>query len=116
MKTILESIFLALLCCGGTAMAADKVPADSARLSQGKAVFDKWCVSCHGVGKRMPGTASLEAKYAGSIPAALEQRKDMNPEFIRYFVRNGVLIMPSFRKTEVTDAELAALAVYLSPQ
>lgn len=116
MKKTLDMMFLALLCWGGAAMAADGAPAEGARPSQGKAVFDKWCASCHGTGARMAGTASLEAKYGGSIPAALEQRKDMNPDFIRYFVRNGVLIMPPFRKTEVTDADLAALAAYLSHQ
>ena len=84
--------------------------------AQGKQVFDKSCASCHAAGDRMPGTASLEAKYNGSIPTALEERKGMNRNFIRYFVRNGVLIMPPFRKTEISDADLDALAAYLSHQ
>jgi mono/diheme cytochrome c family protein len=29
-------------------------------------------------------------------------------------VRNGVYVMPFFRKTEISDAELEALAAYLS--
>ncbi|OOG15625.1 p-cresol methylhydroxylase [Pseudomonas sp. C9] len=61
----------------------------------------------------MPGTASLAAKYGGSLPAALEERTDMPPAFIKYFVRNGVLIMPAFRKTEITDADLELLVDYL---
>jgi mono/diheme cytochrome c family protein len=38
------------------------------------------------------------------------------PELTRAFVRNGVSVMPPFRKTEITDAELAALAAYLAPK
>ena len=45
----------------------------------------------------------------------LEERTDLVPEITRTFVRNGVSVMPFFRKTEITDAELAALAAYLAP-
>ena len=44
----------------------------------------------------------------------LEDRKDLTPELVSTFVREGILSMAPFRKTEVTDAELAALAAYLS--
>ncbi|ADG18145.1 cytochrome c class I [Paraburkholderia atlantica] len=111
MKTLDTILLAAMVTWASSAMAND-----SATLDPGKHVFDKWCVSCHGVGDRKPGTASLAAKYHGSIPAALEERTDMNLDFIRYFVRNGVLIMPAFRKTEVSDADLAALSAYLSHQ
>jgi len=30
-------------------------------------------------------------------------------------VRHGISFMPSFRKTEISDADLALLAVYLAP-
>ncbi|WP_082835851.1 c-type cytochrome [Croceicoccus bisphenolivorans] len=93
---------------GGTVAAAPASP--------GKQVFDKWCAPCHAPGPRYPGTASLEVKYNGEIPAALEERDDLTPEVVEYFVRNGVMIMPPFRKTEITDAELAALGAYLSRQ
>lgn len=110
----LETMILAAALCWASAAMADDGGASQTLARQGKQVFDKSCASCHAAGNRMPGTASLAAKYGGTIPAALEQRKDMNLEFIRYFVRNGVLIMPPFRKTEVSDAELAALAAYLT--
>lgn len=86
----------------------------------GKQVFDRWCMHCHapesGIasGPRFPGTASLAVKYGGQLPAALEERSDMTPEFLRHFVRQGVLTMPPFRKTEISDAELQALVAYLS--
>jgi mono/diheme cytochrome c family protein len=31
-------------------------------------------------------------------------------------VRKGVSVMPPFRKTEISDADLAALAAYLAPR
>jgi hypothetical protein len=62
----------------------------------------------------MPGTSALAAKYDGQEPAVLEERKDLTPDFIKFVVRHGVSIMPPFRKTEITDAELSVLADYLS--
>lgn len=88
------------------------VPAGPAAPS-GKQVYDRWCAACHAPGRRIPGTAALAAKYGADVPAALEQRKDLDPAVIKYFVRQGVSIMPSFRKTEITDRELDALAGYL---
>ncbi|MBB4858671.1 mono/diheme cytochrome c family protein [Novosphingobium chloroacetimidivorans] len=82
--------------------------------SPGKQVYDRWCSECHADGPRYPGTASLAVKYGKDMPAALEKRTDLTPETVAYFVRNGVLVMPSFRKTEITDAELAQLGAYLS--
>ncbi len=80
----------------------------------GKAVFDEWCATCHAAEGMMPGTIALEAKYQDSVPAALEERTDMTPEFIRHFVRKGVSVMAPFRKTEISDKELDALAAYLT--
>ena len=82
--------------------------------ADGKVVFTKWCAPCHGDGPGKPGTAALQALYKGAKPALLEQRTDLVPEITKTFVRNGVSIMPFFRKTEITDVELAALAAYLA--
>jgi mono/diheme cytochrome c family protein len=80
----------------------------------GKQTFDHWCGACHAEGPRMPGTSALQAKYTGEKPAALERRTDLTPELVKFFVRKGVSVMPPFRKTEITDAELDGLADYLS--
>lgn len=79
----------------------------------GKEVYRRWCSACHAPGERHPGTGALAAKYAGQQPAALERRRDLEPDAVRYIVRQGISVMPSFRKTEITDAQLDALAHYL---
>lgn len=88
----------------------------AAEIARGEAVFDKWCAPCHAPGPGHPGTQALEALYQGSKPAALEDRTDLIPELTRTFVRNGVSVMTPFRKTEISDAELDALAAYLAPR
>jgi mono/diheme cytochrome c family protein len=99
---LLSSLFLAI------AAAAQEQP-------DGKAVFDKWCAPCHGAGPGRPGTGALQALYKGTKPALLEERTDLVPQITKNFVRNGVSVMPFFRKTEISDAELDALAAYLAP-
>jgi len=80
----------------------------------GKLVFAKWCAPCHAPNPKLAGTLALQTKYQGKIPAALEQRSDLTPELIATFVRNGVAWMAPFRKTEVSDADLADIGAYLS--
>jgi mono/diheme cytochrome c family protein len=88
--------------------------ADNAKIEQGKQVYQYWCWNCHGDGVGKPGTQALTAKYKGSKPAILDQRTDLTPAVTKIFVRKGVSIMPFFRKTEITDAQLDALAAYLA--
>ena len=97
-----------LLLASGVALAAGP------DLKQGQAVYDKWCAPCHAPGDMHPGTMALGTKYEGSVPAALIERTDMTPDYVKTFVRHGVSIMPFFRKTEITDADLENLAAYLA--
>jgi mono/diheme cytochrome c family protein len=87
---------------------------DKAMIEHGQQVFEKWCAPCHAPGPMHPGTQALAALYDGEKPAALEERTDLTPDVTKLFVRQGVSIMPFFRKTEVSDADLNALAAYLA--
>jgi mono/diheme cytochrome c family protein len=99
---------------------------DQQVVAHGKAVFEKWCAACHGAGDggndfltdrlipRLPGTNALHAKYNDKVPALLEERTDLTPDSIEYFVRNGITLMAPFRKTEVSDDDLRALSAYLT--
>jgi mono/diheme cytochrome c family protein len=101
---------VALAAIAGGAHAQDSAAA------RGGEVFQTWCAACHAPGPRHPGTQALEALYKGAKPAALEQRTDLVPQLTRSFVRTGVSVMPPFRKTEISDADLDALAAYLAPK
>jgi len=94
-----------------TASAEDK----GSPVERGAAVFNNWCSACHSRGpQNAPGTASLQNKYQGSVPAALQDRRDLTPDLVKFFERNGVAMMAPLRKTEVSDADVDALAAYLT--
>jgi mono/diheme cytochrome c family protein len=80
----------------------------------GRAVYTKWCAPCHDSGVIHPGTNALTVKYQGVKPGVLLEWKDLQPDTVRYVVRHGISVMPQFRKTEISDAELDALAKFLS--
>ena len=104
----------ALLCMGfslgGFAPAAEPPDAHAA----GRAVYTKWCAPCHDPGVIHPGTNALTVKYQGVKPGVLLEWKDLQPDMVRFVVRHGISVMPQFRKTEISDAELDALAKFLS--
>jgi mono/diheme cytochrome c family protein len=95
-----------------SAQAADT--ASRAPASSGRAVYEHWCAPCHAPGPGHPGTQSLQLKYSGKLPAVLLERTDLSPQAVGVFVRQGVLLMAPFRKTEITDADLAALTAYVA--
>jgi mono/diheme cytochrome c family protein len=108
-------VFLAgvlMVVSAATAFAQDQ---DAATIDRGKQVYEYWCATCHGAGRGKPGTTALAAKYKGTDrPAVLDERTDLTIQSVRFFTRNGVSIMPMFRKTEVSDGDLDAIAAYLT--
>jgi mono/diheme cytochrome c family protein len=90
------------------------------QIEQGRKLYTYWCATCHGAGvgaegrAQLPGTAALQEKYQGDPPALLEDRTDLTPEAVTLFVRNGISVMPFFRKTEISDEEMAAINAYLT--
>ena len=93
---------------------------DAESVARGKAKFQHTCEPCHGRGvgddgrKMLPGTDALRIKYNGSLPPALEDRTDLTAEVLKTYVRQGSWSMPPFRKTELSDAEIGAIAAYLA--
>ena len=81
---------------------------------RGLAEFERACAVCHGDGPAKPGTRALHTKYHDKEPALLADRTDLAPDYIRFIVRHGVTVMPPFRKTELSDADLDNLVAYLT--
>jgi len=97
----------------GSAQAAETEAAGTVGApDNGKGLFTERCGMCHqtngmGVGilSRRPGDASK---------GLLEQREDLSSAVVRVVVRTGIGNMPRISRGEVSDPELAAIALYLS--
>ena len=87
---------------------------DTQTFAAGRAVYTKWCAPCHDPGVTHPGTHALTVKYQGVKSGVLLEWKDLSVNTVKVFVRHGISVMPQFRKTEISDQELDALAAYLA--
>ena len=106
----MRAILLFLAMTATTSVAA-------ADISRGERLYAQWCQGCHDrlgpTRETLPGTTPLAARYQGTRPAALVDRDDLTPELIKVFVRQGYSFMPTFRKTELSDAELDDVVEFL---
>ena len=119
MNRIIRTAALAAL-ISGAAVASASAADNKALVAHGQEVFGRWCAPCHGKGPgdsgraTLPGTEALGVRYKGEKPAALEDRTDLPPEVLKVFVRQGIWSMPAFRKTELSDADITAVAAYIA--
>lgn len=79
----------------------------------GPELYDHWCGPCHDPGIGRPGTQGLEI-LRGAENSILRERDDLTADYVKLVVRQGLLMMPPFRPTEITDAELDRLAQFLA--
>jgi mono/diheme cytochrome c family protein len=116
----IHRLIVGLIGVAATNAAVAEPGQQASQVEIGHQVFAHVCAPCHGKGpgtdgaKMLPGTAALDAKYQGKIPPALENRSGLSADVLRNFVRNGIGAMPMFRKTEVTDGDIEAIAAYLA--
>lgn len=105
MSAVRIQILAVLASACSVAAAADAPP--------GKQIFDRHCAACHAADVGTPGTQQL-GWTRGKEFALLEQRRDLQPDYVRFVVRHGLFEMPPFRPTEIDDVQLAQLADYLA--
>jgi mono/diheme cytochrome c family protein len=79
--------------------------------TEGQALFREKCGVCHLAGGG--GTWMLGRRH-GPEKALLEQRSDLLPLYVRYVARHGINSMPRFTRVELSDAQLEAIATYLT--
>jgi mono/diheme cytochrome c family protein len=77
----------------------------------GQQLFQHKCAMCHGpVGM---GTGLLARRMKPEV-AQLEKRDDLSAAYVERAARVGVLNMPPITRGDVSDAQLALIARYLS--
>jgi (+)-pinoresinol hydroxylase len=106
------SLVLGVLLAAGTGAAlAEGIASLSAQEQQGKFLYGRTCIYCHGPGL---WATNRIAKRLDKDHALLENRTDLSADGIRAIVRSGVGSMPPLRKTELSDADVDAIAAYLT--
>lgn len=103
--TFLASVFFTLL--AGSALADDSV---SLAKTGGEGIFVEKCGMCHQAGGM--GTGILGRRLEGDL-ALLENRKDLQGEFITVVVRSGFNTMFPLSRIEVSDEQLDEIIDYL---
>ncbi|MFO1400619.1 MAG: cytochrome c [Steroidobacteraceae bacterium] len=96
------------------ALAAEPAMAVDAPVPAGAALYAWHCLPCHAAGAQYPGTQALQTRYQGTLPPVLTERTDLSAELVRVVLRQGINIMPFYRRTELSDAEVGAIADYLA--
>ena len=90
------------------AVQAQTLTDDQAR---GKALFDGTCGYCHS--PRGHATVLLRRRV-GEANAVLAERTNLTPAYIKLAVRHGVMSMPWYRRSELSDDDLASISNYLT--
>lgn len=82
----------------------------------GETLFSNRCGACHLAGGMGTNLLTKQRMMAGEPPenGLLANRKDLNADYVKSVVRMGKVAMPRLSRTEVTDAELDAIATYLA--
>lgn len=106
---VLAVLGVVIVGAGGTANAAESGASDAT----GAAIYEHYCIACHDRGVGHPGTQNLAYRY-GPEKAALADRDNLTPEYVRIMVRFGRGLMPGFRSSEISDEQLKLLADYLA--
>jgi (+)-pinoresinol hydroxylase len=98
-----------------SAMKPPSVPASErvdVSYETGEEIFTHYCVQCHGEGEGKPGATMLGIKH-GEDKAIIKGRDDLPAIYIKTVVRDGLLEMPPFRFTEISDEQLDLVAEYV---
>jgi mono/diheme cytochrome c family protein len=93
------------------AFATDPPPAGAPAPGAGRDLFTEKCAMCHRLSGM--GTGLLARRYPKG-QEQLETRTNLSATFVTTVVRHGLNNMPALSRAEVSDAQLATVAAYLS--
>lgn len=95
----------------GAASPVSGADAADPRIERGRAAFVHRCGMCH----REGGTGTfILARRLGKAQSLLEQRTNLQPDYLRYVVRWGLVNMPRISRVELPDPDLDAVVAYLT--
>ena len=94
------------------ALATNALDANAPDLKTGQQIYTLYCSACHNPGEGHAGTMKL-ALLKGEENSVITERSDLNAEYIRFVVRDGLLEMAPFRPTDINDGELDSLIQYI---
>jgi mono/diheme cytochrome c family protein len=100
----------ALFIAGGPAAVAGNGAPLSLRQMEGRQLFEATCIHCHDPSGW--GTRDL-ARRLGADRSRLMERTDLDADYIRAVVRNGINSMPWYTSTDLSDRQIEAIADYL---
>jgi len=82
----------------------------------GKALYEHNCGACHLANGMGANLLTKQRMMLGEPPekGLLVNRDDLTAAYVETVVRNGKMAMPPLSRVEVTDAELASIALYLA--
>jgi cytochrome c5 len=78
---------------------------------EGERLYGQECAFCHA--GRNTGTVML-GRRMDPAQAELHKRTDLEADYVKAVVRNGLVNMPPFSKIELSDEELEKVAAYLA--
>lgn len=107
----LLGLIAALLTVTPAAAALEAAEAPEAGMPRGQQVFYDKCIHCHDA--RGWGTRVL-ARRTPAGEAELTHRRNLPAAYTVAVVRRGLGSMPAFNPTELSDADLAAVATWLA--
>ena len=91
--------------------AAPEAESLTPKQQEGKQLFGATCIYCHN--PRGYATERLKARN-GEDRSVLAQRTDLDAAYIRTVVRNGLISMPAYTPTDLSEAQIQAIAAYLT--
>jgi mono/diheme cytochrome c family protein len=102
---------LILLGCTATLAAAAELEPLNPQQQQGKALFEATCNYCHNA--RGFATERLRTRLPEER-SIIAERTDLDPAYVRTIVRNGLASMPAYTPTDLDEAQIKAIAAYLT--
>lgn len=84
---------------------------ERAKVPDGAENYALYCAGCHDPGPGHPATMLLE-EMDRPVPALIG-RKDLEFDYLHSVVRQGLIEMPPFRVTELTDAQVREIYDYI---